>query len=74
MLSKYNPCSKHEDCVATSLDAKCSGAGSCPPLYVNREMKAGFGPLRELTLHLEIVRSCSILKLGVRTDDEGTGT
>ena len=42
IASKYNPCSKHEDCFAANLDAKCSGAGSCPPLYVNREMKAGF--------------------------------
>jgi hypothetical protein len=54
IASKFNPCSKHEDCVAANLDAKCSDAGSCPPLYVNREMKAGF----EAEAQREIDRYC----------------
>jgi len=42
IASRYNQCSKREDCVAAHVVPKCSDAGSCPPLYVNREMKAAF--------------------------------
>src|SRR5262249_61222160 len=38
VASRYNACSKREDCVAANVDAKCSDSGSCPPLSVNREM------------------------------------
>jgi hypothetical protein len=54
VASKYNTCSKHEDCVAAQLDPKCSLSGSCPPLYVNREMKAGF----EAEAQREVDRYC----------------
>lgn len=54
IASKFNPCSRHEDCVAANLDAKCSDAGSCPPLYVSHEMKAGF----EADAQREIDRYC----------------
>src|SRR5262249_9901605 len=54
VASGYNACSKHEDCVAANLDGKCSDAGRCPPLYVNREMKAGF----EAEAQREINRYC----------------
>jgi len=54
IASKFNPCSKHENCVAANLEAKCSDAGSCPPLYVNREMKGGF----EAEAQREINRYC----------------
>ncbi len=36
IASKYNPCSKHEDCVAANLGAKCSGPDSCPPAPAHR--------------------------------------
>ena len=42
IASGYNACSKREDCVAANVVPKCSDAGSCPPLYINREMKAAF--------------------------------
>jgi len=54
IASGYSRCSKHEDCVASNVDAKCSDAGSCPPLYVNREMKAAF----EAEAQREIDRYC----------------
>ena len=54
IASKFNPCSKREDCVAANLNAKCSDAGSCPPLYVNYEMKGGF----EAEAQREIDRYC----------------
>lgn len=54
IASRHNACSKHEDCVAANVAAKCSDAGSCPPLYVNREMKAAF----ETEAQREIDRYC----------------
>jgi len=54
IASRYYACSKHEDCVASKLDPKCSEAGSCPPLFVNREMKAGF----EAEAQREVDRYC----------------
>jgi hypothetical protein len=42
IVAKYNACSKTDDCVAATFDAKCSGAGACPPFYVNRQLQAGF--------------------------------
>jgi hypothetical protein len=54
IVSRYNACSKHEDCLASKLDAKCSNAGSCPPLYVNREMKSAF----EAEAQTEVDRYC----------------
>src|SRR5262249_50568067 len=42
IASGYNACSQSKDCVAAHVAAKCSDAGSCPPLYVNREMRAAF--------------------------------
>lgn len=44
IVDKYNSCSKHVDCVAAVFQAKCSGAGVCPPIYVNRQLKASFEP------------------------------
>jgi hypothetical protein len=54
IASGYSACSKSEDCVAASVYGKCSDAGSCPPLYVNREMKAAF----EAQAQREIDRYC----------------
>ena len=54
IVTKYNTCNKHEDCVATNFNAKCSGAGGCPPFYVNRQMKADF----EAEAQREIDRYC----------------
>ena len=54
IASRYNACIKHEDCVAATVDAKCSDSGSCPPLYVNHEMKAAF----EAEAQREIDRYC----------------
>ena len=54
VASRSNACSKHEDCVAARLDPKCSQAGTCPPLYVNREMKGGF----EAEAQREVDRYC----------------
>jgi len=54
IASRYNACSKREDCVAANVDAKCSDSGRCPPLYVNREMKAAF----EVEAQREIDKYC----------------
>ncbi len=54
IIAKYNSCSMHEDCVAAVFKAKCSGAGACPPFYVNRQLKAGF----EAEAQREIDRYC----------------
>jgi len=54
ILTKYDACSYHQDCVAAEFNAKCSGAGGCPPFYVNREMKAAF----EAAAQREIDRYC----------------
>ena len=55
VASKYNPCSKHEDCVAAAFEAKCSGAGACPPFYVNRQLQGGF----EAEAQQEIDKYCA---------------
>ena len=54
IASRYNACSRHEDCVPADLNARCSDAGSCPPLYVNRASKAAF----EAEAQKEIDRYC----------------
>jgi len=54
IASRYNACGNREDCVAADVDAKCSDSGSCPPLYVNRKMKAEF----EAEAQLEIDKYC----------------
>lgn len=54
IASKYNTCAKHEDCVEAALDPKCSGAGTCPPYFVNRESKQSF----ETDAQREIDRYC----------------
>jgi hypothetical protein len=55
IVTKYNACSKHEDCVAAAFEAKCSGAGACPPFYVNRQLKGGF----EAEAQQEIDKYCA---------------
>lgn len=42
IASKYNNCTKHEDCVQAAFDPKCSGAGTCPPYFVNGQLKQSF--------------------------------
>jgi len=54
IASKYNACSKHEECVAAVFDGKCSGAGTCPPFYVNQQFKSAF----EAEVQYEIDRYC----------------
>jgi hypothetical protein len=54
IAGKYNACVKHEDCLAAALEAKCSGAGFCPPYFVNRKLKAVF----EAEAQHEIDRYC----------------
>lgn len=54
IAGKYNACAKHEDCLAAALEAKCSGAGFCPPYFVNRQLKAVF----EAEAQHEIDRYC----------------
>jgi len=55
IVAKYNACTKHDDCVAAAFEAKCSGAGACPPFYVNRQLKAGF----EAEAQREIDKYCA---------------
>ncbi len=52
--SKYNACSKHQDCVMAAFAAKCSGAGSCPPYFINQQSKTLF----EAEAQKEIDRYC----------------
>jgi hypothetical protein len=54
IASKYNTCSKHAECLEATLGAKCSGAGTCPPYFVNRQSKAAF----ESEAQHEIDRYC----------------
>lgn len=55
IAGKYNACAKHEDCLAAALEAKCSGAGFCPPYFVNRQFKAAF----EAEAQREVGRYCA---------------
>jgi hypothetical protein len=54
IASKYNSCSKHQECVGAAIVGKCSGAGSCPPFYVNQKFKSSF----EAEAQREIDRYC----------------
>ncbi len=42
IVRKHNACSQHDDCVEASIEPKCSGAGTCPPYFVNRQAKTAF--------------------------------
>ena len=54
IASGYNTCTREEDCVAANLHGRCSDAGSCPPLYVNHQMKGAF----EVEAQREIDKYC----------------
>jgi hypothetical protein len=54
IAGKYNACAKHEDCLAAAMETKCSGAGFCPPYFVNRQFKVAF----EAEAQREVDRYC----------------
>ncbi len=55
IASKYDRCAQHADCVQATVVPKCSGAGNCPPYFVNGKSKVSF----EADAQREIDRYCS---------------
>ena len=54
IATKYKACSQHDDCVEAAIQPMCSGQGTCPPFFVNRQSKAAF----EAEAQGEINRYC----------------
>jgi len=42
IATKYKACSHHDDCVEAAIEPNCSGEGTCPPFFVNRQSKTAF--------------------------------
>ncbi|QSQ28509.1 hypothetical protein JY651_43225 [Pyxidicoccus parkwayensis] len=53
--AEYNTCQQDSDCVAATVNGRCSGYGQCPPAAVNASGRSDF----ETRATAEVARYCT---------------